>query len=174
MPISTNTPPRRPVLPSFDGDPGPAAWVQALQGYLELREQRVDCDSPEDLLEWLRLNHLRENIPEGRRDRRNRPDQFGLQHPAHEHSLDWSGPILSEGGQALGSARIEAVGREALVMALPFDLRPDQRYRLHLRTGSSQHAELLLLPIWQSRAQVNCWKIGAAVARLKMTTQERR
>jgi hypothetical protein len=144
-----------------------------LEDYLELRETRVDSSNPEDLMEWLRLNYQREKIPSARRDRRRGPDLFGLQHPPQGHSLDWSGPIQSGGGQALGTARIEAVGREALVMALPFDLRPDQRYRVHLRTGTAHYAELDLFPIWQSRAQVNCWRIGAAVVSLKTLEENR-
>ena len=114
MQTAPPAPPRRPRSPRFDGDPGPAQWVASVVPYLATRNARIRADDPADLLEWLRLCHLREEIPAGRRDRRSKPDSFGLQTPARDPQLEWHATLYSAEGQALGSVRIESVGRDAL------------------------------------------------------------
>ena len=117
-------------------------------------------------MEWLRLCHLREAVPAGRRDRRSAPDRFGLQTPTRDSLLEWYASLSSAEGQALGSARIESVGHDALSFSVSTDLRPAQAYRLQLQIGREAHASLEILPLWQSRVHPRRWRVGAVIARI--------
>ena len=156
-------PPQRSPSSSFNADPGAAAWISSLVQYLGLRRAHVDPNHPTTIMEWLRLQILREHIPEGRQDRRRRPDAFGLQRPLQDTLLNWPARVTSDGGQPLGTARIEATGKEALTLALPFDLQPERTIRLQIATGVDQQTTLTCWPVWQSRVQINRWRIGVAV-----------
>ena len=94
-------------------------------------------------------------------------DAFGLSHPRKAPAIDWQAAISSTAGQALGVTRIEAVGREALVLSLAFDLRPDQTYEITLKTSRKDHHRLQVLGLWQSRVLVNRWRVGAVILSIR-------
>jgi hypothetical protein len=168
MQTAPPAPPRRPRSPRFDGDPGPAQWVASVLPYLTARNAKIRAEDPAALLEWLRLCHLRDAIPAGRRDRRSAPDSFGLQTPTRVPLLEWLTSLSSADGQALGSARIESVGRDALSFSVSTDLRRERRYRIQLQIGRETHADLEIFPLWQSRVHPRRWRVGAVIANLSV------
>ena len=167
MAIPPTAPPKRPPSPSFNFDPGATAWLSSLSRYLGLRNKHIDPNNPAAVMEWLRLQVLREQIPECRRDRRRRPDAFGLQRPLQETLLDWPARVMSSEGQPLGTARVEATGKEALTLALPFNLQSSHAIQLQISTVANPQTILSCWPTWQSRVQLNRWRVGAVVMEIR-------
>ena len=151
----------------FVPDPGVKPWVVALKRYLKLRSRYIKANDAETLVHWLQVQEQRKRIPTGRLERRQELDAFGLSHPRKAPAIDWQAAISSTAGQALGVTRIEAVGREALVLSLAFDLRPDQTYEITLKTSRKDHHRLQVLGLWQSRVLVNRWRVGAVILSIR-------
>ena len=163
MASTTTAPPKRPSSSTFNPDPGTTAWVTSLTRYLHMRRRHVDPHQPTAIMEWLRLQYLRTQIPIGRQDRRRGPDAFGLHRPLQRTFLNWAARIASAEGQLLGSVRIEATGTEALTFAIPFNLQSNRSIQLQLPTTAATETVLHCWPVWQSRMQINRWRVGAVV-----------